>query len=271
MRYAEYPPPPALTGYVRCLWVLEGPPAPGEAPRERILPDGCMELIVHYGDRFLRYPRESAPLLQPRTLVVGQLTRYLEIQPTGAVGILGVRFEPGGARPFLRPSMHEIAGDGHAAQDVLGGEAAELPERLAEDPDDRARVARVCAFLLGRFGHGGQEDPIVSAAVRRIVASRGLAPVDDLSRGLRVSRRHLERRFRADVGLSPKVLARVVRLQQVFRFLQGEPDAAWVGVAVACGFYDQSHLTREFHAFAGAPPSAWLATEHPMADRLLGR
>jgi hypothetical protein len=92
MRYEELPPPPALAGHVRCIWIYESGSGEAAAQAERIVPDGRCELIVHFGSPFLE---ESRP--QPRALFAGQLTRPLWLRAGGPAGVLGVRFHAAGA------------------------------------------------------------------------------------------------------------------------------------------------------------------------------
>ena len=97
----------------------------------------------------------------------------------------------------------------------------------------------------------------VSAAVRRMLgASSGRLSISALARESGWSVRQLERRFRSETGLSPRVLARIVRFQRVFRAL-GRERSDWVSVALDCGYSDQPHLIREFREFTGQTPGAF--------------
>jgi len=86
------------------------------------------------------------------------------------------------------------------------------------------------------------------------VRRRGAIRVSELRR-FGLTGRHLLRRFRDEVGLGPKELCRVLRLQSALE-LRGAGCADWVEVALQAGFCDQSHLVREARALAGAPPGA---------------
>jgi transcriptional regulator GlxA family with amidase domain len=93
-----------------------------------------------------------------------------------------------------------------------------------------------------------------------LVRSRGRTSVDALAAGAGVSARHVERVFRDEVGLSPKRLARVVRLQEVLRRLGAAPDR-WVDVALDCGYADQAHLSRDFRELTGESPTRWSGSD----------
>ena len=88
-----------------------------------------------------------------------------------------------------------------------------------------------------------------------ILQSGGQAPIETLTRVTGVSARHLERQFQDDVGLSPKTLARIVRLQQALRRVRA--GLPLMEVALACGYYDQAHMTRDFRQLAAMSPGAW--------------
>jgi transcriptional regulator GlxA family with amidase domain len=85
-----------------------------------------------------------------------------------------------------------------------------------------------------------------------------------------VNGRKLERLFRRDVGLSPKLLARIVRFQNVIATVERNARRDWAALALDCGYYDQAHLINDFRRFAGMSPVRYFATEHPMADFFSG-
>ena len=105
MRYSETKPRSPLCRFVECFWPLESDARPSDS--ERILPDGCIELILNFGAEFSQHCEEQRKL-QPRNFLVGQMTGPILISPTGVVRLIGIRFHPGGTVPFLRLPLHEI-------------------------------------------------------------------------------------------------------------------------------------------------------------------
>ena len=105
MRYSERKPQRPLSSFVECFWTLESD-VPSTQP-ERILPYGCVELILNFGAQFSQHD-DDKHRLQPRSFLVGQMTGPILISPTGPVQLLGIRFQPGGTLPFLRLPLHEI-------------------------------------------------------------------------------------------------------------------------------------------------------------------
>jgi AraC-like DNA-binding protein len=219
--YREYAPHPALAPYVDRLWTST---AEAGAPPRRILPDGCIDIIVDTTTQ--------------RTAVVGTMTRAIVVAPTQPVRTVAVRFRPGGAVPLLR-----IAAD-------------ELTDRSVDVRDLRVRVDALSTdelqrWLLDRLDE--RPDATVAYGASRLFSSRPPS-IEALGRELGWSRQHLTRMFRRHVGVSAKQLARVARLQRAVDELQrGTPLGR---VATGVGYFDQAHMTRDVRELADITPLA---------------
>jgi len=177
---------------------------------------------------------------------------------------------PLGARAFLGIPAGELASIDVDARDVCGHVATEIQQRVqaaASWPDRTAVLDEVLSRRLRAYRRDGGAD--VSAEVgfawRRLLASGGTIGVAALAGETGWSGRHLRARFAAEIGLTPKTAARVVRFYRARRLLRRRAGAGarldLATLAVHCGYYDQAHLDAEFRALAGAPPTTWLARE----------
>ncbi len=265
MIYRETLPRPSLRGHVACIWILEHARDP-EPLTEKILPDGNPELIFNFGAPYSR-EGSAAGAPQPRSFVVGQIKRYMEVTPTGDDAMIGVRFRPTALHRLLGVPMQELT-DRSIAVDELGSRAlAEIEGRVFDAPDWGSRV-RVLEEQLART-LAPAVDP-VGTAVDLVRCSRGRLDLARVASEVGISTRTLDRRFPAEVGLSPKLFSRQVRLQHVFELLGREPRPQWSEIALASGCFDQAHLCREFRAFAGEPPAAFLSSHHELSNHLTG-
>jgi len=256
MDYREYAPRPSLADYVQCLWTLDGRPEGDPGGVDPVLPDGRSELVLHFGDPFERVSAEGLATTQPALLFAGQLEGRLLLRPTGRVSVLGVRFRPNGAAALLDMPQHALVGL------TLG--VADLQPALARSLDE-VRDAVVCAAdavalvqaRLERWGLRDRLDPRVRYAVEVIGRHRGRVSIDALAHDACLTRRHLERQFRDQVGISPKRLARIARFQHAL-CLMDRPDARRQGAhtAATCGYADQPHFVRDWGLFAAAG-QAW--------------
>ncbi len=104
MRYREFYPQHPLSRFVECFWTLEAEATSDPGQPERILPDGCTELILNFGAKFSQHEGANRSI-QPKHFLVGQMTGPILISPTGAVELIGIRFHPGGTFPFFRVPM----------------------------------------------------------------------------------------------------------------------------------------------------------------------
>ncbi len=262
MRYREIPPVAPLSRVVECFWTLEGEAAGPSSP-ERILPDGCVELILNFGAAFEQHCVDG-PRLQPRNFLVGQMTGPIMISPTARVELLGIRFHPGGTLPFLRFPLHEMTDQIVELGSLSGRLERDLMQVTSESFLLSERVKAV-ETLLTRYLTNDKRDSWLIALAERIVDSRGLVSVDQLANDAGVSSRQLERRFLREVGVGPKLLGRIIRFQQVFRAVE-HCNSAWAEVAIECGYYDQAHLIRDFNQFAQQTPAVLFSSQSALTE-----
>lgn len=234
--------------------MLEGSDWQASAAPERLLPDGCIELILNFGALFREYQEGGRCDLQPSRFVVGQMTRPVLVEPTGPVQLLGIRFTPGGALPFLSFPPVELTNSIVPLDDISVSLDRLLSERIDEARTPREKVRIVEALLIKRMNAREERGVSLRDAISEIVSSGGQISMDRLAGELGISGRQLERRFLNEVGLGPKLLCRILRFQQVFRAVE-RSDRNWAKIAADCGYYDQAHLIRDFRQFAGQTPS----------------
>jgi AraC-like DNA-binding protein len=257
MHYRESPPPPALAPIVECVWTLDGH-AQEMADAQPVLPDGRPEIILHLGDPFDRVHRDGGRERQGPVLVAGQLLRPLELRATGRVAVVAIRLKPHGAAALFAEPQDRLVGQ-TMALDALSSPLARELERVLDRARDTEEAASIAPDILGRRAETGRVDSQVHAAVEHIRRARGLVTVDMLAARVGVSPRHLERRFRQVVGISPKRLARITRFQRALRmFEQRDSPQRGTDTAATCGYADHAHFIRDFCEFAGCAPGAHL-------------
>jgi len=254
MEYAEFAPVAGLRPYLRCIWTLRAPAGGGI---ERVLPDGCPELILNRADPFVGLGPRGERNVQPLAMAVGQIARYLEIEPSGVVDLIGIRFEPAGMHALLDLPMHELVGSRVDLRHL------DRPLRDAFVDAAAQGLLPLQTMLLERLA--GRRSAAALAA-SRLIAGGGQASLDHLG----LPARTLERHFRREVGLSPKRMSRIVRFHAVVGVLDRGARPDWTAVALDAGYYDQAHLIRDFRQFSGITPGAYLREQYALADLLAG-
>lgn len=255
----EYSVHAALASFVKCIWSQESDRAIFNAGRERILPDSCVELVIHFRDPFLTYFPDGKSAVQPQSFVVGQMKRFLEIAPAGRTGLIAVRFHARGAYLFFQRPLSEVAVGIVDLEDIWKERARELTERIALASGMMERVQIIEEALLSLLAKNGRYDHTVDQCLQIIDANHGQLNVGQLAVQLGVSTRQLSRRFQHAVGLSPKEYARVSRFLHVIRCLTGHEPRTLTETAIACGYFDQAHFNHEFREMAGMAPGEFLS------------
>lgn len=267
MDYAEWEPSPRLAPFVRCVWTLRGAPppvAPGVISAEPIVPDGCVELIFHLGDPFVQVVGD-AQALQPRAMVVGQATAPTVVGPTGTVDVIGVRFHPWSAAAVLRVSGAELRDRVLPMDDALGSTAGDMLNRLYDRPSHvgaRQHVEQILERLLAKHA---PPDPAAAALVRHF-AGQPIPSIRAAASSFGRTSRWVQRTFAETVGLAPKMLVRIVRVQRVLRMARDNPAATWSSMAMHAGYYDQAHLIRDFHQLVGTSPTELDLHRRPLTE-----
>lgn len=250
-------PPPRLAEAVEFLWCVEGGNAHDVA---RILPRGNAHLMFNLGapQRLLDLHGVRAPQLFRDAWFSGQQQRFLDVDATGPSAILGVRFQPLGAWRVLGIPQHELAGQVLDLDAVLGDGVQALRQRLIEQAEPVQRLLLFEEWLLQRADARGEPHYAVRWALRRMRETNGQVEVQALAAELGYSRKHLAQLFQREAGLTPKALARVLRFSHALARLRDPDPPQWDALAQDCGYYDQSHLIREFQALAGHAPTEFL-------------
>ena len=260
MEFSLHQPPAELADSVKVIWCARGNKQDFDAP-EPIVPDGCVEIVFNLGDRFINADTGEQ---QPRDLLAGQMTRPVVAVPTGEVDLIGIRFRTGRAGAALRVPMWEL-------QDQLIAASSVVPvlERLVDDLGNvrsTDRLTHLASVLANRF-HAIDADSMnaVDEALSMIDATGGTVAIETLAKRVGITRRHLERKFRDQVGLGAKHIARIARMHSVLELLQTQPLMSGAEIAVACGYSDQAHLIRECQQLAGQTPQRLKTTERSLA------
>jgi len=266
MELETFAPHPELAPHVRAIWSLrDGRPAP-PVP-QMVAPDACIELVLNFADPVERL---DPPGRQPRFLFVGEISRAVRIRFTGRLDLLGIRFAPGAAWPFVSAAMEGVVDRSLPLDDLVSADFRRALSSISGIGVLRERVARVEEALRAclRRRRPPSSSDVVGAALRRIERGGGRMSIERLATSLGISSRQLERRFWAHAGATPKLFARVFRFQQVLRTVATDPPD-WAAVAATCGYFDQAHLIRDFKRIMGATPRDYLGAEHPLSDLFL--
>ena len=259
----QIPPIPRLSHLVRHFLILESPAAAKTI--HRLIPDGNPGIVFNYGGDFERY---GAPFggygggseLFPASFVYGQVTRPHPLVSTGHIGAFIVVLRPYALALLTGLPANSFTDRVLPLEAVWGGEAAILGRQLLRATGDQQRLDMVQRFLLQR--HTGLPDPTITYSLDWLEKQE--APgIEALATELAIGRRTLERIFQSAVGIPPKQFAGILRTQHFLRALHERESLTQL--AYEFGYYDQSHLIRDFKTKTGITPGKYFAARDALA------
>jgi AraC-like DNA-binding protein len=249
---------PLVRGYSGYVERTDGP------LRRKELPSGDVVLIISFGPSLrLLDPVDPARAGSRTSFVAGLRETVALTEHDGQQHGVEVNLSPLAAGMLLGVPMGEVANRVVELDDLLGPTAGELAERLHGAPTWDERFALLDVVLSQRLAAARAPSPEVVRALARLTAAHGRVQVGALAQEVGWSRRHLVARFREQVGLPPKVVARILRFSRAVALFQRDDGLRFAEIAHRCGYYDQAHLNRDFRAFAGGPPGDFLARRLP--------
>lgn len=259
MRYEEHLPSKDLQPYIKCFWVLETQ----VLQPERILPDGCMELIFHYEDLY-EVEQNAQRKIQGRSFIFGQIEQAISLTPSGKTGMLGMRFHPYGLAAFSSIPLAEFFNTEVELTHVWGPSAGHLENALQMASSTSARIQLLEAFLRKQM-KGIEPLKQLQHGVSLLKSAALKGSWQRLGYELNLSERQMERHFARYIGMSPKKLHRMFRLQRAIHLIEHQKELGLLHIALEAGYYDQAHFNREFKNIVGASPKAYY-----QSDRAIG-
>jgi AraC-like DNA-binding protein len=213
-------------------------------------------LIISFGTPFLiALGREPDAADRQPSFAAGLYAGPVLIESDGGAECVQVDFTPLGAYRFFGGAVVDLTARMVDIGDVLGREGRRLRERLGATCGWQNRFDLVEDFVADRANHS--PSPEIAFAYRRLALTSGGERITALAKEIGWSRKHLVDRFRSELGLAPKPVARIMRFHQACRLARRAALGGWAGIAAESGYADQAHLAREFSALAGEPPTAW--------------
>lgn len=268
MDYIECLPHTDLSPFIRCYWRLSAAPSSFGGPF-RFLNEG-MELAVSLADS--DELGKSGPCGREvwASVVSGPMTRPMRFAPAGAVEMIGVCFRAGGAYPFVRVPAWELTDVAAEVADLWTiGRLDGFFEGFGPNGCGfHERISRLDRLFLSMLEKRSQEDDVMASVLRTIESKGGNIRIGALARSVGMSRRQLERKFKERVGMAPKQLCKNLRFKQMMVRLPQIGKASWADTALACGYYDQSHMINDFKHFTGTSPAAYVAGDS-VSERVL--
>jgi AraC-like DNA-binding protein len=235
--YWRYSPSPEFAPYVEHYWTVE------------------WDLPIPELRETLPYPSAHI-ILEPGVAWIGgvhtaRFSRVLE----GKSRVVGVKFRPGGLRPFVAKPLAAFTNKVFALHEVFGEAARDLDRRVLVHADHQAAIAVIESFLHDLQPLWDDAVELVGRIAERIANDREIKKVEQIVSEFDVSMRKLQRLFGEYVGVSPKWMILRYRMQEAAQRLASATAVEWPAIALDLGYSDQAHFIREFKKLIGKSPA----------------
>jgi AraC-like DNA-binding protein len=235
-------PTPSLTPWIERYWMVTWD-----------LQQPCLQETLPHPSVLLIFENGTSVVHGVST---GRFSRVLE----GRSGVFGVKFRPGGFRPFLKSSVGALLNRGVPATDVFGPEINQL-EALWNSSSSSENIEKLIetsnAFFRARRPKPDRMVDLAATLVRKILETSEIRTVDDLVEQSGIGKRSLQRIFDQYVGVNPKWVIRRYRLHELVERSDTGEDLELAQVALELGYFDQSHLINDFKSIVGCSPTKY--------------
>jgi AraC-like DNA-binding protein len=265
MSYLQQEPGLQLRSWIRSLWYCREPR--GSHRRERVLPDGCMQIIVNLSRNFLTDCGEdgTATFRLPRAIVVGARARYGFVDSADMEELAGIVIRPGGFEGLFRERADLFFQRSIGLEEVW--DCGDLTDRLSDLSTPVEKLKTLEVLLTGLLHQGTRRSELTEHAMY-FFREKG-SSVAECAKSAGVSERRLSQVFRECVGIAPKTWCRIRRFQAAVQTLHEGIDVPWVELALDCGYYDQSHFANDFRAFSGVDPTTYSTHRGPWQNHII--
>jgi AraC-like DNA-binding protein len=243
-----------LEPYISCYWLVAFAGTKDEARKLKpqttvLIPDGGTSFVfnVHPNHEGNLWGLMDHPVVVDNQLSVSQ----------GKRRTFGVDFNPAGLYRFYNMPMKEFVNVSPGLEAVSVSLFHEVTERITQARSLGEQIRLIELFLLQLLTNANPLPPVVSESLQLINKTAGNVLIRDLADKFLVSERHLNRLFQECVGISPKSLSRITRLQRVIKLCREDKQTDFLMAAYDNGYFDQAHFIKDFKEFCGCTPGKY--------------
>jgi len=248
--YREYNPDFLLQEFVECFWCSTNL-LPGSPPL-KVLPDGCVDIIFNFTGSNSNHVSD---IEKNSPFIVGTMTGPLLSKSEPMITeMIGIRFRPVGITAFMPVPVNELTDKNYDLFSVHTLFSKEFHEIIIRQSSTLERIKYIEHYFIEKLKSITLPDKRIVQATRSIIESHGQRRVSEVINSVSLSERQFERCFIAAVGISPKTFSNIIRFRQTRNYIMLHPKESITSIAMSCGYFDHSHLFRDFHRFGDELP-----------------
>ncbi|MEL6649694.1 MAG: DUF6597 domain-containing transcriptional factor [Bacteroidota bacterium] len=263
MQYSECPPPVYLSQHIESYWELNCLAEEG-AEEEWILPDCTFNVLFAAEPFWVKKAWETQwTRVSSGASFLGQISSRMYLKTHGTQQIFGVRFKPFAFAHVIREPIHLLNDQIFPLEDLftMGPEQSYALEALIKEGETEKRIEKLNQLMLYLLQDAQMVDQRLRAQINYILDRKGAIQVKSLFSEFGVSKVTLRKHFIEKVGLSPKKVSRIWRMNYLFHLKEKISDESLTSLCLMAGFYDQAHFNREFKSLFGTSPRRFFTQE----------
>lgn len=259
-----------LAGIVKYYWFVDSTADIDSIPQNTISPSGYPELIFNFGFTPTVNTQKTISNNTPLCFVAGQISQPIVLGVTNSLNCLCVKLQPFALPQLFGYSSHKFTDSVTDLSDLDNQQAGNIHDELSEAKNNLQRFIIIETFLRLKLKKYKKSCLSIPDMVNEIIKMDGLLTYNDLTKKMSFSSSTFQRKFKNQVGMSPKYFIRIIRFNYVFYLLKHNLGLSLQDIVYRCGYYDLSHLINEFHEFSGNSPYKYFKTNHIINDLFAG-
>lgn len=272
MDYKHFSPIPALSPYIDSFWIIQSTAASAIDHRARMPADSRATLLLNFAGRSRMLAADGTThSLGIGAELLGMHSQSYVLEHEGDTDLIAAQFHPGGLAAFVRQGIGELAEQVAPLEMLWGRPGSRLCEQIYEAATTTEKLALYQTALLKHLVEVPHQSRLQNA-LKRIDQVQGNISVEWLAAQVNLSQKQFERLFEHGVGMMPKRYLRLRRFQRLVSWLQRCGNAMnWTNLAATFGYYDHSHLVKDFRTFAGTTPTEFAAATAGIVEVAYGQ
>ncbi len=243
---------PVLVPYIDSIWLFESESGIPSSDMRLVVPNARPKITITFRGNLVSKVQGITQVHPTASIIaIGMMETPVTIDSLGAVGTIGIEFKSAAAYCFFGQPLKDITNAVYSLETLWGNVGRDWEAKIAEAVTIEAKVRCIQALLWQRLRENKKSHILITAAVHSLEASNGSLRIADICRELGYSKRYLDMKFAEQIGLSPKMLGRILRFQTVYK-RWGHTEFWYPDFDDA--YYDQAHFIKEFKQFTGFAP-----------------
>jgi len=238
---SRYAPSEPLLPFVKHYWIINWD-LEGQAPYfQDVVPNPCVNLVIE----------------DHKSGIYGVSSQMYTKRIEGKGRVFGVKFQPGGFYPFLNSPLAGLTDQALLIDAVFGTEAKAYEQQLRSAADSASMIALTEALFLRHLPQLDESITLINQIISRIHEDHELTKVEQICEAFDLNKRKVQRLFNQYVGISPKWVIKLYRLQNAAEAMDKNSHYDSLKLSAELGYYDQSHFIKDFKSIIGKTPDEY--------------